>query len=164
MNLGATKSFAYRAVSQTTLPNKIKQMLLKLLGNKLGAGLTIHNNVRFDSRFIKIEDGVLLNYGVQLITGGGNASITIGRNTQVGPGTLICTATHKIGPSDCRAGDVFYQNITIGEGVWIGANATIISGVTIAHGCVIGAGTLVNKNTEPNGLYVGVPAKRIRDL
>ena len=31
-------------------------------------------------------------------------------------------------------------------------------------GGVIGAGAVVTKSTEPNGLYLGVPAKRVRDL
>ena len=37
-------------------------------------------------------------------------------------------------------------------------------GVTIRKGCVIGSDSLVLADTEPNGLYVGHPAKRIKDL
>jgi maltose O-acetyltransferase len=37
-------------------------------------------------------------------------------------------------------------------------------GVTIAEGCIIGANTLVSDSTEPDGLYAGTPAKRVRDL
>ena len=37
-------------------------------------------------------------------------------------------------------------------------------GVTISKGCVIGAGALVKESTEPNGLYVGCPAKRVKEL
>ena len=54
--------------------------------------------------------------------------------------------------------------IFIGDGCWIGANVTILPGIEIGTGCIIGAGALVTKNCKPNGLYVGVPAKRIRDL
>jgi acetyltransferase-like isoleucine patch superfamily enzyme len=53
--------------------------------------------------------------------------------------------------------------ITLVEDVWIGANATIIANTTIARGCVIGANAVVTKDTEPMGVYVGVPARRIRD-
>lgn len=154
----------YRGMSNTSMPNRVKQVFFKILGNKIGHNVTIQNCVRFDSENIEISDGVVLNYGAQLITGGGSSKITIGENTQVGPGTIICTVSHEIGDSNKRAGDRVYKDIVIEKGVWIGANSTIIFGVTIAHGCVIGAGALVNKNTEPNGLYVGVPAKRIRDL
>ena len=32
--------------------------------------------------------------------------------------------------------------------------------MTIERGCVIGAGSIVTKNCEANGVYVGNPAKR----
>jgi acetyltransferase-like isoleucine patch superfamily enzyme len=53
--------------------------------------------------------------------------------------------------------------ITLEEDIWLGANVTVTSGVTIARGCIIGANGVVNRNTEPFGLYCGVPAKRVRD-
>ena len=154
----------YRVLSNTSMPNFVKKKVLGFLGNDIGKSVTINNGVRFDSNNIKVDDDVLLNYGVQLITGAGSAKITIGKSTQIGPGSIICTITHAIGTSEKRAGDMLYSDVNIGKGVWIGANVTVLSGVTIGDGCVIGAGALVNKSTEPHGRYVGVPAKRIRDL
>lgn len=49
----------------------------------------------------------------------------------------------------------------IGNDVWIGDEVTVLGGVSIADGTVIGAGAVVTKNTEPYGIYVGVPAKKI---
>lgn len=49
----------------------------------------------------------------------------------------------------------------IGNDVWIGDEVTILGGVSIADGTVIGAGTVVVKDTEPYGIYVGIPAKKI---
>ncbi len=49
--------------------------------------------------------------------------------------------------------------ITIGEGTWIGASATILDGVTIGRGCVIGAGALVIKDIPDYAIAVGSPAK-----
>lgn len=37
-------------------------------------------------------------------------------------------------------------------------------GITINEGCIIGAGSIVTKNCEVNGVYVGQPAIRIKDL
>lgn len=54
--------------------------------------------------------------------------------------------------------------VTVEDEVWIGANVTILPGVTVRHHCVIGAGSVVTKDTEPYGIYAGVPARRIRDL
>ena len=54
--------------------------------------------------------------------------------------------------------------VKIDDGCQIGANVTILPGVHIGKEYVIGAGAVVNKDCEPNGVYVGVPAKRIKDL
>ncbi len=35
-------------------------------------------------------------------------------------------------------------------------------GVTIAPGCVVAAGAVVTKDTEPDGVYAGGPAGRVR--
>jgi acetyltransferase-like isoleucine patch superfamily enzyme len=45
----------------------------------------------------------------------------------------------------------------------VGSGSIIFPGVVIAMGCSIGAMTLVNKSTDPWGIYVGVPAKRIKE-
>ncbi len=52
---------------------------------------------------------------------------------------------------------------TIGQDCWIGAYAIINCGVSIADGCIIAAGAVITKDTEPYGVYGGVPAKRIKD-
>lgn len=63
-----------------------------------------------------------------------------------------------------RAGNSYYKPITVGKGVWSGANATILPGVHIGEGAIIAAGAVVNKDIEKNCLYGGVPAKLIRYL
>jgi acetyltransferase-like isoleucine patch superfamily enzyme len=50
-------------------------------------------------------------------------------------------------------------NVIIGNDVWIGANAVILSGVTIGDGAVIGAGSIVTKDVPPYAIVFGVPAK-----
>jgi sugar O-acyltransferase (sialic acid O-acetyltransferase NeuD family) len=62
------------------------------------------------------------------------------------------------------AGVCLGGGVTIRERTFVGLNATIRDGVTIAPGCVIAAGAVVSKDTEPDGLYGGVPAKRMKDL
>lgn len=45
----------------------------------------------------------------------------------------------------------------------IGANSVILPGVTIGEGVAIGAGSLVKRDCEPWTIYVGSPAKPIKD-
>ena len=53
--------------------------------------------------------------------------------------------------------------ITIGRHVIIGTSSIVFPGVDIADGCAIGALTLVAKSTTPWGIYVGNPARRIKE-
>lgn len=54
------------------------------------------------------------------------------------------------------------KGIVIEDDVWIGAGVKILDGVTIAKGCVIGANAVVTRSTEAYGIYVGVPAQKIK--
>lgn len=53
--------------------------------------------------------------------------------------------------------------LIIGKGCFLGDAAVIMGGVKVAPNCVIGACAFVNKDTEPNGVYAGIPARRLRD-
>lgn len=53
--------------------------------------------------------------------------------------------------------------VFIGRHVIVGAGSIIFPGVNLAEGCSIGAMTLVNKSTEAWGIYVGNPARRVKD-
>lgn len=53
-------------------------------------------------------------------------------------------------------------NIEIGDDVWIGYGATIMSGVHIGQGAVIAAGAVVTKDVPPYAIVGGVPAKVIK--
>lgn len=53
-------------------------------------------------------------------------------------------------------------DIIIGNDVWIGYEAVILSGVTIGDGSIIGARALVTKDIPPYTIVGGVPAKPIR--
>ena len=52
----------------------------------------------------------------------------------------------------------------IKRGSFFGDNSVIMGGITIAENCIIGACAFVNKDTEPYGVYVGSPARRLRDV
>jgi acetyltransferase-like isoleucine patch superfamily enzyme len=53
--------------------------------------------------------------------------------------------------------------VCIGRHVIVGAGSVIFPGVVLAEGCSVGALTLVNRSTEPWGIYAGNPAQRIKD-
>lgn len=53
-------------------------------------------------------------------------------------------------------------DITIGNDVWVGADAMIMSGVTIGDGAVVGARSVVTRDVPPYAIVVGAPAKIVR--
>lgn len=57
-----------------------------------------------------------------------------------------------------------HRDVRIGMGTWIGAGAVVLPGVTIGPGCVVAAGAVVVRHCEPNGLYAGVPARRVKEI
>lgn len=56
-----------------------------------------------------------------------------------------------------------FTKITIGKHVIIGTASTVMPGANIAEGCSIGAMSLINRKTKPWGIYVGIPAVRIKE-
>ena len=53
-------------------------------------------------------------------------------------------------------------DIIVGNDVWIGYDAIIMSGETIGDGAVIGTRALVTKNVPPYTVVGGIPAKTIK--
>lgn len=93
------------------------------------------------------------------------AGIRLGARVAVGPRASFVTSLPATGCDASRA-DVRppAAPIVVEDGCWIGASAVILPGVTVGRGCVVAAGAVVTSNCEPDGLYVGSPAVRKRDL
>lgn len=129
-------------------------------------GMTIRTNgisprCFFVATNIEVGERTFINYNCFFDN---SAKITIGKDVFIAPEVSFTTASHEIGEQSRRASKFIGESISIEDGCWIGARAIILPGVTIKKGCIIAAGALVLKDCEPNGVYAGVPAKRIKDL
>jgi acetyltransferase-like isoleucine patch superfamily enzyme len=83
-----------------------------------------------------------------------------GEHRTDGVATYAFRERDGIGPAEPNSfskGDV-----VIGNDVWIGWNATILSGVTIGDGAVIGARAVVRKDVPPYAIALGNPARVAR--
>lgn len=110
---------------------------------------------------IAIGQGTFINYECFLDD---FASITIGTDCNLAMRVLVLTSTHDIGPTGKRGAGLVGKPVVIGNGCWIGAGVTVMPGITIGEGCIIAAAALVSEDCPANGLYAGIPARRIREL
>jgi acetyltransferase-like isoleucine patch superfamily enzyme len=53
-------------------------------------------------------------------------------------------------------------DIVIGNDVWIGRGARVLSGVTVGDGAVVGGYSVVSKDVRPYAIVVGNPAREVR--
>ena len=88
--------------------------------------------------------------------------VTIGNNCFVGHGVMFVNDLFsKGGPA--QGDKTLWKSTKIGNNVSIGSNATILP-VEICDNTVIGAGAVVTKNISKPGVYVGNPAKMIKEI
>ena len=147
-------------VAHPLTPVAVRWRLLRAGGADV-SGTLIFSGVRLPGRNLTIGQGTFINRNV---TWDGNAALRLGDRCSIGHEVLFIGGTHEIGNSENRARKRIDFPITVGDGTWIGARATVLPGVTIGPGCIVGAGAVVTQDCEPNGVYVGIPARRVRDL
>jgi len=92
--------------------------------------------------------------------------VTIGDHVNLAQGITVTALNHNFSDSIRNIDEQGVSTIpvTIGNDIWIGANAVILPGVTIGDHSVVAAGAVVNKNVPPHSLVAGVPAKIIKQI
>lgn len=138
--------------------NKWRNWLLRVWGAKTHPAATYFPTTKIwapwnlsTGRSVAIDEDVDL-YNV--------APIKMGHFVSISRRAFLCTASHDI--SNVRR-PLTYKPITIGNGVWIGADAIICPGVTIGDGAVIAVGAVVTKDIDAWTVVGGNPAKFIKD-
>jgi maltose O-acetyltransferase len=121
----------------------------------------IHPACFFFSSQVSMGEGTWVGQGAYFDS---RAPIVIGERCGIAPGARLITADHELGGPERRPGAYRPRPIVVEDGAWVGAGAIVLSGVTIGTGAVIGSGAVVLRDCEPNTLYGGVPARRLRDL
>lgn len=141
----------------------LKRTLLRLSGAVIG------KNVRICSSAMIIGSGRLI-IGDSTWVGhraiiAASSCIRIGANVDISPGVYMGNGTHRLTPDDSRIGGIeVAEDISIGDGCWVGANATILPGVHLGEKCVVAAGAVVTKSFDRQKLLAGVPAVIKRNL
>lgn len=125
---------------------KTKKKLIKaLMPNAKGLWLESPFHCDYGDN-IYCEGGAFFNHNVTILDG---ARVDIGQGVLLGPNTVISPTAHATDPVERKRGVCISRPITIGNDVWIGANAVILGGVTLGDAAIIGAGVVVRHDVVP---------------
>lgn len=134
---------------------------------------TIYNDFVHDPRDFR-RNNVLYHYPVN------KDRLTIGKFCSIACGArfLMTSANHAMASLSTYVFPIFYEewehgmnvteawdnrgDITVGNDVWIGYEAVLLSGVTIGDGAIVAARSVVTKDVPPYTIVGGVPARPIR--
>ena len=135
---------------------------------------TIYNDFVHDPRGFQ-ENNVLYHYPIN------GEKLKIGKFCSIACGSkfLFTSANHTMNSLSTYTFPIFFEewdldvknitsawdnkgDIVIGNDVWIGYEAVILSGVKIGDGAVIGTRAVVTKDVPPYTIVGGVPARPIR--
>ncbi len=124
--------------------SSLRIFIARMCGVQFGKGCYLGFNVYFDTNYtslIQIGDGVTISHSVSIHTHTGS------------PATGQLTRLYNTS-----------GRVTICDGAWISANTVVLPGVEIGSDCMVGAGSIVTRDTDPESLYAGNPARKIRAL
>lgn len=159
--------------------------MLAPLYQKRGRGSKIYGSVRMDTppyrrftigRESVIESFSCINNAVGDVVIGDKTRIglhctiigpvTIGNNVNLAQGIVVTALNHNFTDCTKRIDEqgISTKEVTIGNDVWIGANATILPGVTIGRHSVVAAGSVVTKDVPDYTVVGGVPARVMKRL
>jgi len=132
----------------------------------IGEGTVIKSYVEIRSGTVIGKD-CYIDSGVKI-----SGQCTIGDRVTLRYNTIIARGCN-IGDDNYLAPNCMTNNLdsgresiggaTTGNGCFFGTATVLQHGITIADGTVTGVQSFINKDiTEPNGVYVGCPAKRVK--
>ena len=129
------------------------QYVVILKGAVIGENCNINCHCFIENDVI-VGNNVTLKSGVYLWDG-----ITIEDNVQIGPNVTFTNDKYP------RAKQKFeVQRTLIKSNASIGAGSVILGGITIGENAMIGAGSVVTKNVPANQLWLGNPARFVRNI
>ena len=92
--------------------------------------------------------------------------VTIGSHVNLAQGITVTALNHNFSDHSLRIDQqgVSTTQVTLGDDIWIGANAVVLPSVTIGNHSVVAAGAVVTHDVPDHCVVAGVPAKIIKHL
>jgi len=136
----------------------LKRILLRLFGASIGNGVVLKPgiNIKYPWK-LSIGDYTWIGEGVWIDN---LAFVRIGKNVCISQGAMLLTGNHNYSKTTF---DLIVKEITIEDGVWIGAKALVCPGVTCKTHAVLTAMSTATRNLEPYSVYQGNPASLTKE-
>lgn len=135
-----------------------RAFVLRIFGAKLGENAEIYASAKIWAPW-NLEMGAHSSMG-PAVDCYNQGKIRIGKHTIISQKSYLCASTHDFTISNYP---LLLVPITIGDQVWIAADAFIGPGVSVGDGAVVGARASVFKNVGPWTVVGGNPARHIKD-
>jgi len=136
---------------------RFRRILARHVFGSCGRNFKAFTHVRVSFGYnLDVGDGVVIHRHVLLDDRGG---IEIGDGASVSDFANVYSHSHNI--VDGRI--VYLPKTVIRQGARITYHATILAGTEVAEDSMVGAGSMLTKSTEPHWVYVGVPARKVKE-
>ena len=134
-----------------------RRFMLRCFGGRIGRDVHIYPSVRIAVPWnLDIGDQSAIGDHAILYSLG---LVRLGRQVTLSQHAHICAGTHDHTKPDMP---LVKAPVTIGDGVWICADAFIGPGVQIGAEAIVGARCVVMKDVEPAAIMIGNPARLLR--
>lgn len=152
----------YQHFSLIKLQAHSKRQLRKA---KTGKNTFVFGNIDVvDSQNLTIGDGCSFNHGCYINASNG---ITIGNDVTISANAVITsTGIDYYSWVNGKKSHIVDGKISLGDHIWIGANATLLPGTVIdGEYVVVAANSVVTKDIHDSYcVYAGTPAKKIKSI
>lgn len=143
------------------VPRPLRYLVYRAAGIDVWT-MNVFSGARITGTDLHIGRGTFINHECYLDASRGR--IEIGRDCHLAPQVMVLTATHDLDDDGSVARESDYRVTKIGDRVWLGARATVLPGARVESGCIVAAGAVVTGHCLADGVYAGVPARRIRSV
>jgi sugar O-acyltransferase (sialic acid O-acetyltransferase NeuD family) len=145
--------------------NRVRLQVVQRYNSQLKFINLIHSSVTFgrlQRSIIDERSGLIVLAGARFTNNIQIGSFCIiNQNATIAHDVIIGSYVH-IAP-----GAIISGNVHIGDGCWVGAGAVVNQGsdihkLQIGNHTIIGSGAVVLRACDPNSIYAGVPARKIK--